>query len=603
MPKKNNKESYWIEREKDNLTVEMMKDAQVSAEMKRILENAMNTCQKEIESFYARYADKEGVSVAEARKLVSEYDVIAHEAMAKQYVKDKDFSDEANKRLRLYNVSMRINREELLLTALNTHLIAATNDVQHTMDDYLNDGAVRELKRQAGLLGNISVQQKDIHAIVNASYYDATWSERLWDNMDEVRKVVDETVINTVLRGRHPKEGIKRLRELTGRSEYEARRLLISEVSRVQTEAQKISYKEQDIMQYKYLSVIDDRTTDICRGLNGKVFDVADMKVGINAPPTHALCRSTTIPYKRKSAIDWEDKEDGELFIDDEQIEAEADSENDEVLDDIDDIMNRIDKMDNQDTQTVKQAIEKAEQNRPPTLTEMHRKGLNDEQQQKVLEQLNKADRRAVQLFNQYGDVKIVVSENEESAYYNTEKHAIYINPKYMDYGIDGSDVSEYARTLFHEIGHVIDSEYANQIGLGRNMRAAAVMFNDEDESLSDIAAEEWQAIVEKTMKKHSVNEDKAYIILAKKYNAKDSAYWLSISSLVDGVTKGERHFGYGHGPEYWEDDYPVGIEIFAELFSLLITNLKAYAYFASVFPETVAMFERMIKYMLGGGK
>jgi len=131
MPKKNNKLNYWIEREKNNLTVELMKDDEVSREMKRIIENAMETCRKEIESFYTRYANKEDITVAEAKKAVDEFDVIAHQNMAKQYVKNKDFSDKANERLRLYNVTMRINREELLLSALNTHLIAATNDIEH----------------------------------------------------------------------------------------------------------------------------------------------------------------------------------------------------------------------------------------------------------------------------------------------------------------------------------------------------------------------------------------------------------------------------------------------------------------------------------------
>lgn len=360
MPKKNNKLNYWIEREKNNLTVELMKDDEVSREIKRIIENAMETCRKEIESFYTRYANKEGITVAEAKKAVDEFDVLAHQNMAKQYVKNKDFSDKANERLRLYNVTMRINREELLLSALNTHLIAATNDIEHTMNDYLEDGAIREFKRQAGILGNISIKQSDIHAIVNASYYDATWSERLWDNMDDVRKVVDEAVKNTILRGRHPQESVKRLRELTGRSEYEARRLLISEVSRVQTEAKRLSYEEMDILEYKYLAIIDDRTTQACKSLHGKTFKVSDMKVGVNAPPMHQFCRSTTVPTKRKEEMDWEDEEDGDLFIDDEQIEREADAENDAVLSDIDDIMNRIDNLDDNQIERVDNKLQQA---------------------------------------------------------------------------------------------------------------------------------------------------------------------------------------------------------------------------------------------------
>jgi len=360
MPKKNNKLNYWIEREKNNLTVELMKDDEVSREMKRIIENAMETCRKEIESFYTRYANKEGITVAEAKKAVDEFDVLAHQNMAKQYVKNKDFSNKANERLRLYNVTMRINREELLLSALNTHLIAATNDIEHTMNDYLEDGAIREFKRQAGILGNISIKQSDIHAIVNASYYDATWSERLWDNMDDVRKVVDEAVKNTILRGRHPQESVKRLRELTGRSEYEARRLLISEVSRVQTEAKRLSYEEMDILEYKYLAIINDRTTQTCKSLHGKTFKVSDMKVGINAPPMHQFCRSTTVPTKRKEEMDWEDEEDGDLFIDDEQIEREADAENDAVLSDIDDIMKRIDNLDDNQIEVVDNKLQQA---------------------------------------------------------------------------------------------------------------------------------------------------------------------------------------------------------------------------------------------------
>ncbi|MCO4095717.1 minor capsid protein [Macrococcoides canis] len=360
MPKKNNKLNYWIEREKNNLTVELMKDEEVSREMKRIIEHAMETCRKEIEAFYTRYANKEGITVADAKKAVDEFDVIAHQNMAKQYVKNKEFSDKANERLRLYNVTMRINREELLLSALNTHLIAATNDIEHTMNDYLEDGAIREFKRQAGILGNISIKESDIHAIVNASYYDATWSERLWDNMDDVRKVVDASVKDTILRGRHPQESVKRLRELTGRSEYEARRLLISEVSRVQTEAKRLSYEEMDILEYKYLAIIDNRTTQTCKSLHGKTFKVSDMKVGVNAPPMHQFCRSTTVPTKRKEEMDWEDEEDGDLFIDDEQIEREADAENDAVLSDIDDIMKRIDNLDDNQIERVDNKLQQA---------------------------------------------------------------------------------------------------------------------------------------------------------------------------------------------------------------------------------------------------
>lgn len=79
------------------------------------------------------------------------------------------------------------------------------------------------------------------------------------------------------------------------------------------------------------------------------------MKPGINAPPMHAFCRSTIIPYSRKEESDW-DEEDGDLYIDDEQIEREADAENDAVMADIDDIIERLDQL---DIQEVKRAVKK----------------------------------------------------------------------------------------------------------------------------------------------------------------------------------------------------------------------------------------------------
>lgn len=60
--------------------------------------------------------------------------------------------------------------------------------------------------------------------------------------------------------------------------------------------AQKQTYRENGVSQYMYRAVLDDRTSELCREMNGKVFYVSEMKVGINAPPLHPRCRSYTVP-------------------------------------------------------------------------------------------------------------------------------------------------------------------------------------------------------------------------------------------------------------------------------------------------------------------
>ncbi|MDZ5017221.1 phage head morphogenesis protein, partial [Clostridium perfringens] len=58
------------------------------------------------------------------------------------------------------------------------------------------------------------------------------------------------------------------------------------------------------IEEYEYSATLDLRTSDICSELDNKPFKVKNAIVGVNYPPMHANCRSTTIPVVR-----WEGEE------------------------------------------------------------------------------------------------------------------------------------------------------------------------------------------------------------------------------------------------------------------------------------------------------
>lgn len=60
--------------------------------------------------------------------------------------------------------------------------------------------------------------------------------------------------------------------------------------------AQYRAYKLLDIEKYQIVAVIDERTSYICKGLNGKSFLTKDYEVSVTAPPFHPNCRSTTRP-------------------------------------------------------------------------------------------------------------------------------------------------------------------------------------------------------------------------------------------------------------------------------------------------------------------
>lgn len=64
-------------------------------------------------------------------------------------------------------------------------------------------------------------------------------------------------------------------------------------------ESQKLTYLKElgEDDEYKYVAKIDSKTSKLCHSLNGKIFIVKDMIPGVNAPPMHPWCRSTTVPH------------------------------------------------------------------------------------------------------------------------------------------------------------------------------------------------------------------------------------------------------------------------------------------------------------------
>ena len=54
---------------------------------------------------------------------------------------------------------------------------------------------------------------------------------------------------------------------------------------------------ELGVDEYEILATLDNRTSEICRHMDGKVFKTSDLQVGINHPPFHCRCRTTSVPY------------------------------------------------------------------------------------------------------------------------------------------------------------------------------------------------------------------------------------------------------------------------------------------------------------------
>ena len=90
----------------------------------------------------------------------------------------------------------------------------------------------------------------------------------------------------------------RELRDLTGQSFNNAFRLIRTETSHIDGQVTLEGYRqtseELGLEYYEYDAFLDSRTSNICRELDKKRFKVSEAEVGVNYPPMHPNCRSTT---------------------------------------------------------------------------------------------------------------------------------------------------------------------------------------------------------------------------------------------------------------------------------------------------------------------
>lgn len=313
-------QDYFIKREKAWQEQQIKDDKSRMAEIKKRLQYAQDAIQKEINAQWDSFSNGQKITRSEAMKRASEMDVKAFARKAKKYVKEKDFSPTANKELKLYNLTMRVNRLELLKANIGLELIATFDDLDKYFSNELTKAGLKEFQRQAGIL-DMTISKSDygkrVEQVLNSSFRAegfATFSDNLWMYQAELKSDLDKLLVRSVTMGRNPKQLAPELSKFLteeGRenTKFNTQRLMVTETTRVQTGIQEQSYRDADIDQFVFIS--EPTACRYCLPLNGKVFDLKDMSPGVNCAPMHPFCRCSTAPYVDREAFEKSLKERG----------------------------------------------------------------------------------------------------------------------------------------------------------------------------------------------------------------------------------------------------------------------------------------------------
>lgn len=294
MPKSS--EDYWREREEEQRKHNIKDEQEFRKELEKMYRATLKEVNDQIYAFYAKYASQNAITMAEAKRRADKLDIEAYAEKAKRYVKEKNFSEQANKEMRIYNLTMKANRLELLKAEIGLELCANADEVDDFMREELEGRTLNEIERQAGVLGkSVQNNRKFALSLVNASFHNATFSDRIWANQALLRNELSNILTTALIQGRNPRYFISQVRKRFDVSTNNAYRLLVTELARVQTSAQMESFKRNGFDQYTFLAL--GTACEICRKIDGKHFDVDKANAGINMPPMHPNCRCSTSAY------------------------------------------------------------------------------------------------------------------------------------------------------------------------------------------------------------------------------------------------------------------------------------------------------------------
>lgn len=122
------------------------------------------------------------------------------------------------------------------------------------------------------------------------------WSNRVWSNKEELQKSIEKGMVDSFSRGVSKDQMVKQIKDTFASDFYKADRICRTELTNIQNQASADSYKQAGVEKYQVLAADDERTCDICSEMNGQIFRLDEMIVGVNCPPFHANDRCCIVP-------------------------------------------------------------------------------------------------------------------------------------------------------------------------------------------------------------------------------------------------------------------------------------------------------------------
>lgn len=278
------------------------------------IEEQYRRAQKQLESqisvWYQRFAENNNISLQEARRILNSRELAELKWDVKDYIKYGEQNAIDGKWMKeLENASARahISRLEALKLQMQQQVEVVFGNQLDGVDKAMRAAysfgymhTAFEIQKGLGIGWTFAgLNQNVVDTVLKKPWAPdgKNFSDRIWANKQKLVSELNTTLTQGIILGRDPQKIINEVSKKLEVSKTAAGRLVMTESAAIASRAQEDCFKELDVEEYEIVATLDSHTSEICQDMDGKVFKMSERQIGVNAPPFHVNCRTTTVPY------------------------------------------------------------------------------------------------------------------------------------------------------------------------------------------------------------------------------------------------------------------------------------------------------------------
>ena len=301
-------EDYWAKR-KANLSYEQMDKAERQADkFDEIYKQSKAYLDKQINKVFDKFQRDYGLSERDARHVLKNMkdqkdlnelrkvlEARPNDPNIQRLLADLDSPAYAYRMKRLERLNDDLDRmRESIYHSEKTGSDAFYSDLMK--DSYYK--ATFDLQQQTGLAYSFSnLPETEIKRLKDLKWTGEGYSDRIWENTGALASSVKDELLVSLMTGRNTRDTARAIAERFEVGQNKARRLIRTESAFFHNQMELLSYEDAEITKYRFVAVLDRRTSHICQEHDNKVYDTDKAEPGVNYPPLHPWCRSTTIAH------------------------------------------------------------------------------------------------------------------------------------------------------------------------------------------------------------------------------------------------------------------------------------------------------------------